>query len=166
MNHKIEIESLKNNEYLISDFIKTENSGKIINVLSRLGKLPKDFNPSPLLLALQNDNNKIRFLALKNLAKLSDLKLLNKYIEVVNNDASANVRREAVSAIGRLRNENTINFLIHLLKDKDPEIVLQAIRGLLVFKKNSKVKECLKSLSNHPNEIIQEVINKEFKSLF
>lgn len=163
MNHKIEIESLKNNEYLINDFIKTENSGNIISVLNRLGKLPKDFNPSPLLIALKNDNNKIRYLALKNLAKLSDINLLNKYIDVIRNDASANVRREAVSAIGRLRNENTIDFLIQLLKDNDPEVVLQAIRGLFVFKKNNKVKEKLKSLSNHPNEIIQEVIKKEFK---
>lgn len=163
MNHKIEIDSLKNNEYLINDFIQTENSGNIISVLNRLGKLPKDFNPKPLLLALKNKNNKIRYLALKNLAKLSNINLLYKYIDVIRNDASANVRREAVSAIGRLRNEDTINFLIQLLKDNDPEVVLQAIRGLLVFKKNNKVIECLKKLSNHPNEIIQDVINKEFK---
>jgi DNA modification methylase len=163
MNYKIEIDSLKNNEYLINDFIKTENCGNIISILNHLGKLPKDFSPKPLLLALENDNNKIRYLALKNLAKLSDIKLLSKYKDVVRNDVSANVRREAVSAIGRLRDENTITFLTQLLKDNDPEVVLQAIRGLLVFKKNDTVRECLKSLSNHPNEIIQDVIKKEFK---
>ena len=164
MRHIIEIDSLKNDEYLINDFIKTENSGNIIKVLNRLGKLPKDFNPEPLLLALKNNNNKIRYLALKNLAKLSDINLLNKYIDVIQNDVSADVRREAVSAIGRLRNKITIDFLIQLLNDNDPEVVLQAIRGLLVFKIDKKVKESLQSLKNHPNEIIQEVIKKEFKT--
>ena len=163
MNHRIEIDSLKKDEFLINNFIKTENSGNIINVLTRLGKLPNDFSPEPLLLALKNKNDKIRYLALKNLAKLSDIKLLNKYVDVIKNDCSANVRREAVSAIGRLRNEDAINILIQLLNDNDPEVVLQAIRGLLVFKNNEKVKENLKQLSNHPNEIIQEVIKKEFK---
>lgn len=163
MNHKIEIDSLKNNEYLITNFIQSENSGNIISVLNRLGKLPKDFSPDPLLLALENGNDKIRYLAIKNLAKLTDINLLNKYVDVVQNDSSANVRREAVSAIGRLRNEETINILINLLNDNDPEVVLQAIRGLLVFKNIKQVKDKLKLLSNHPNEIIQEVIKKEFK---
>ncbi len=164
MNHRIEIDSLKKDVFLINNFIKNENSGNIISVLNRLGKLPQDFNPEPLLIALENKNDKIRYLALKNLAKLSDIGLLKKYIEVIKNDNSATVRREAVSAIGRLRDENTINILIQLLNDKDPEVVLQAIRGLLVFKKNEKVKNHLLMLSRHPNEIIQEVIKKEFKT--
>ncbi|MBC8384954.1 MAG: HEAT repeat domain-containing protein, partial [Candidatus Cloacimonetes bacterium] len=163
MNHRIEIESLKKDEYLINNFIKTENSGNIIRILNRLGKLPNDFSPEPLLLALKNKNDKIRYLALKNLAKLADIKLLEIYTDVIKRDNSANVRREAVSAIGRLRNENTIYILIKLLNDTDPEVVLQAIRGLLVFKKNVKVKDHLRQLSNHPNEIIQEFIKKEFK---
>ncbi len=163
MNHKIEIDPLKNNNYLIKNFIENENSGNVINVLNRLGKLPKDFNPEPLLMALNNKNDKIRFLALKNLAKLTDISLLDKYVEVIQTDCSANVRREAVSAIGRLRNENAINILIKLLKDNDPEVVLQAIRGLLVFKNFDIVIENLKKLSHHPNEIIQEIIKKEFK---
>lgn len=38
---------------------------------------------------------------------------------------------------------------------------MQAIRGLLVFRYNFNVKNELKKLLNHPNELIREVINKE-----
>ncbi len=163
MKHEIDIDSLRNNSLLINRFVKQENGGNIIKVLNRLGKLPKDFNPEPLLIALKNKNNIVRYLALKNLAKLTDMNLLNKYKEIIRNDSSADVRREAVSAVGRLRNKNTIDYLIKLLVDEDPEVVLQAIRGLLVFKFEEKVKTNLMKLKQHPNEIIQEVITKEFK---
>ena len=49
-----------------------------------------------------------------------------------------------------------------LLKDKDPNIILQAVRGLLVFKSDNKIEKILKDLKNHPNEIVQKIINIEF----
>lgn len=42
---------------------------------------------------------------------------------------------------------------------------MQAIRGLLVFSYNSNVKNELKKLLNHPNELIREVINKEINGV-
>ena len=69
---------------------------------------------------------------------------------------------EAVSAIARLRNGETIPFLFQFLTDKDPKIILQAIRGLLVFKNNDIVKKSLIKLADHPNGIIQLVIRKAF----
>jgi len=42
---------------------------------------------------------------------------------------------------------------------------MQAIRGLLVFSYNSNVKNGLKKLLNHPNELIREVINKEVNGI-
>jgi hypothetical protein len=48
------------------------------------------------------------------------------------------------------------------LKDSDPKIVLQAIRGLLVFNENTLVVTELKKLINHPNEVIKNVIEKEY----
>lgn len=53
--------------------------------------------------------------------------------------------------------------LFKYLSDSDPEVVLQAIRGLLVFRNDEKVRKKLIELKNHPNEIVQEVIKKEFK---
>ena len=36
--------------------------------------------------------------------------------------------------------------------------------GLLVFKKDKDVQDRLKKLDNHPNEIIQDIIKKEFRN--
>jgi len=156
------INNLKHNPEELNKFVRTENCGGITYLLRKLGKLPSDFDQTPLLYLLKNNNDTIRYLAIKNLAKLSKPSLLNTYKEIIRTDNSATARREAVSAIGRMRDENTRTILIELLNDYDPEVVLQAIRGLLVFKRNEKVKHELKKLSNHPNEIIKEVINKEF----
>ena len=57
------------------------------------------------------------------------------------------VRREAISSIGRMRNKNAIPILIKSLKDSDPKIVLQAIRGLLVFNDDNIVASELKKLN-------------------
>ncbi|MEK6808174.1 MAG: hypothetical protein AABY14_00640 [Nanoarchaeota archaeon] len=38
------------------------------------------------------------------------------------------------------------------------------MRGLLVFKEDKDVQEKLKKLNSHPNEMIQDVIKKEFYS--
>ncbi|MFH1455168.1 MAG: DNA methyltransferase, partial [bacterium] len=73
-----------------------------------------------------------------------------------------NVRREAVSAIGRMRNINNKKILIEILQDTDPKVVCQAIRGLLVFKNDEEIDNNLKSLINHENEMIRTVIYKEY----
>ena len=41
---------------------------------------------------------------------------------------------------------------------------MQAIRGLLVFSKDRLVKKELSELANHPNELVREVIDREFNS--
>jgi len=161
---KEHIENLKDSPEQLFSFIKSENNGRLFYLLNRLGKLSYNFDEQPLLYALKYEDPKVRYLTVKNLAKLSKFSLLNIYKKILRDDTSANVRREAVSAIGRLRNPKTITFLIELLQDSDPEIIMQAIRGLLIFKNNELVSEELKKLENHPNEIIQDVIRKEFYS--
>lgn len=148
----------------IDHFLQNNNTGTLIRYLDRLGKLSSHFDTKPLLNLLNHENDKIRMLAIKNLAKLCDLKLLEIYVNTIENDSSSSVRREAVSAIGRLRSDITKPILFRYLSDPDPGVVLQAIRGLLVFKKDFEVAKKLNNLENHPNEIIQEVINKEFYS--
>lgn len=156
------IEELKSDVKKLYSFVKTENNGRLFFVLNKLGKLPNNFDDAPLLYLINHRDAKIRYLAIKNLAKLGKFSLFPVFKKVIANDLSADVRREATSAVGRLRNPKTIPFLIELLKDSDPEVVMQAIRGLLVFKNNRLVAEELKKLKNHPNEIIQDVIKKEF----
>lgn len=159
---KEDIEELKSDTKKLYSFVKTENNGRLFFVLNKLGKLPYDFDDAPLLYLIDHKDAKIRYLAIKNLAKLGKFSLFPVFKKVIANDPSADVRREATSAIGRLRNSKAIPFLIELLKDPDPEVVMQAIRGLLVFKNNQLVAKELKKLKDHPNEIIQDVIKKEF----
>ena len=157
------INNLKSNSEELLRFFRKGNYREIAYVLRKLGKLSQDFDHKPLLYLLNNDNDTIRYLAVKNLAKLSNPLLINTYKDILNSDPSSKVRREAVSAIGRLRRKDAIPILIDLLNNHDPKVILQAIRGLLVFKNEKMVREELKKLIKHPNEIVKEVIHKEFQ---
>jgi len=64
-----------------------------------------------------------------------------------------------------MRSKYTIDYLIKLLSDPDPKIVMQAIRGLLVFKDRGDVRTEIKKLVNHPNEMIQDFIWAETQKI-
>lgn len=105
-----------------------------------------------------------RCMAIKDLAKNYDSSYLATLENIAVNDDSSVVRCEAISAIGRQRDFNNISFLIKTLKDEDPKIVCQAIRGLLIFKGDSKVDNSLEQLKYHPNEMVKGIILKEYYS--
>jgi DNA modification methylase len=130
--------------------------------LDKLGRLPENFDASYLLPLTEHSNEKIRLLAIKNLGKLCREEYLELLDRISLKDESTMVRREAISSIGRMRNKNAIPILIKRLTDSDPKVVLQAIRGLLVFNYDENVIFELKKLANHPNEVIKKVIEKEF----
>src|SRR3989339_614737 len=155
------IDELKNDTNVLLSFLENQNDGTIIYTLEKLGKLDNDNSRNPLLNLLENPNEKIRSLSIKNLAKIGDIKLLDIFVKHASKDESTDVRRESVSAIGRLRKPEIIPTLCNFLKDNDPKVVMQAIRGLLVFSSKKEIKDELKKLINHPNEVIQEVISKE-----
>ena len=140
---------------------KTSNN-YVLNILENLGHLPDNFDGSWLPELLDSKSSQVRFWAVKNLGKLTDDDFLKILKKVANSDADTNVRREAVSSIGRMRNPKTKKTLIEILQDTDPKIVSQAIRGLLVFKGDKDVDEHLKELINHQNEMVRTVIYKEF----
>jgi len=155
------LDDLKNDSKRMYEFIRISNNRDLSIFLKKLGRLRVDFDERPLLELLNHENDNIRYLSVKNLAKLSNDSLLGTYIKIIDSDPSSIVRREAVSAIGRLRKRDTKPILYELLNDPDPEVVLQAIRGLLVFKEDDDVKTELEKLRDHPNEIIQEIIKRE-----
>lgn len=155
------IDNLKNDTRALSSFLQNQNDGAIVYTLEKLGRLENGYSREPLLNLLNSPNENIRSLAIKNLAKMADISLLPTFIKAAASDESTEVRREAVSGIGRLRNIKAIPALIKFLEDKDPKVVMQAIRGLLVFSYKDDVKKELKKMLGHPNELIKEVINKE-----
>lgn len=138
------------------------NSRELLFILDNLGFLPSGFDASALLPLLEHPNDNVRLLAVKNLGKVGEPRLAQLLLHTATTDQNSLVRREAVSSIGRMRNPKTIPYLNQLLKDADPKVVLQAIRGLLVFRSNPAVQEQLRDLADHPNEMIQSVIRREF----
>ena len=143
-----------------------ENSASSLEqrfILENLGKLPKDFRGETLLPYLQAENEDTRYWAVKNLGKLEDAAYLTYLRDAAVDDKSSSVRREAVSAIGRMRNERAIPILVRFLSDPDPKIILQAVRGLLIFKTKDRVKQCLLQLREHPNEQIRLILKAEFE---
>jgi hypothetical protein len=161
---KQQIDKLKEQtpEKLIELLRQARDNREILSILKNLGHLPKNIDGALFLPFLESKNSEVRFWAVKNIAKLTKLEFLPQLAQIVESDRDSMVRREAVSAIGRLRDRTAIPFLLKFLEDRDPKVVLQAIRGLLIFNYNPLVKEQLRGLLNHPNETIQSTIMKEF----
>jgi DNA modification methylase len=139
-----------------------KDAGSLSYFLENLGFLPQDFDGSLLLPFLNHENSNIRFWVVKNLGKLEDATYLEPLSKIAKEDTDSMVRREAVSSIGRMRDAKNIPVLLDLLNDADPKILAQAIRGLLAFKGKEAVDSALKKLVDHPNEFIQQVIQKEY----
>ncbi len=132
---------------------------QILFVLENLGKLPPLFNGDLLLLVFQHAQNvTIRYWAIKNLAKLADYRYTPALLHIISTSQDSQVRREATSAIGRMRDERNIDCLLTLLQDSDPNVVLQAVRGLRVFVGDPHVDDALRSVANHPNETVRAVV--------
>jgi hypothetical protein len=161
---KAEITELKNgNNGELGKYLNPANDTKtLFFTLDKLGRLPENFDGKYFTPLCKHPVEKIRFLAVKNIGKLCDEKYLTQLEDISISDKSTMVRREAISSIGRMRNKKAIPILIKSLKDSDPKIVLQAIRGLLFFNDNNLVVTELKKLINHPNEVIKNVIEKEY----
>jgi DNA modification methylase len=157
------IENIKSDSDNLLYFLNQQKESNIIFFLNKIGRLESSFDKAPFLSLLDKENDEIRALAVKNLAKLGDISLLDLFFKMAREDPSTKVKREAASAIGRLRNEKAIPSLNLLLSENDPKVVLQAIRGLLVFRKIKEVRETLKGLLNHPNELVREVVSREIK---
>jgi len=134
-----------------------------IKILKSLGKLHEDFSDASILLKLcKSDNKDIRYLAINNLAKTGNREHLNFLANLISQESTSRNRREIASAIGRLRADEAKPIMVDFLKDKDPNVVLQAIRGLMVFRDDKSVQSKLKKLKNHPNELVRKIIEIEF----
>ncbi len=161
---KEEITDLKNgNNGVFGKYLDPSNETKsLFFTLDKLERLPNNFDGKYFIPLTKHPSEKIRLLAVKNIGKLCDENYLNHLENIALTDNNTMVRREAISSIGRMRSEKAMPILIRRLKDPDPKVILQAIRGLFVFKNNELVISKLKKLVNHPNELIQNVIEKEY----
>lgn len=143
-------------------FAKDSGDKELIIQLEGLGYLPKDFQGEFLYDLLSHKNHKIRHLAAKNIAKLGQIDSLDHLWAHFQLEKNTTVKREIVSAIGRLRKEQNKPYLFEILHDQDPKVVCQAIRGLLYYENDVLVQRKLKPLLNHENEVVRNFIYKEF----
>ena len=97
------------------------NEQHILFVLNNLGRLPRDFDDSWLKNLLTSNNHKIRLHAVKNIGKTGNLANLRMLVHIAMDDSSTAIRREAVSAIGRMKHDKAIPYLCSLLTDNDPK---------------------------------------------
>ncbi len=141
------------------------SAGFLVKTLETMGRLSKDVDIEPIKKLVIHKSPEVRLLAIKNLAKVKNKEHIEIFINLYETDDDTSVRREAVSAIGRQRDISNKEFLIKVLYDNDPKIVAQAIRALLVFKGDNKIDQALKKMSKHKNEMIRQVIEKEFFSI-
>lgn len=163
---KSNIEELKSKdlEKLYKLINETRINKELVFIFRNLGHLPNNFDVGIFTRFTKSPNSDVRFWAIKNIGKKSNPNLLDLLTAVAMQDSDSLTRREAVSSIGRMRNRQAIPALITFLHDDDPKVILQAIRGLLIFKDEQVAVEELKKLKNHPNEMIQAVIKKEFQN--
>jgi len=159
------LQSMDNEIKKLTELVR-EKAGatKIVAVLKRLGKLERNVDRKIFIDLLSHPNKEVRLWAIKNLGKLKDVSLFPIFKKIIMEENDTALRKEAVSAIGRLRDRSMVSFLLSLLKDRDPEVICQAIRGLLVFKGDKKIDDTLKKLINHENEIIRDIIAVEYFS--
>ncbi|MDR1523565.1 MAG: hypothetical protein LBS29_06435 [Endomicrobium sp.] len=149
----------------ISALISSQrNVGSINFILESLGHLPEDFNPDFLYELLHHSHSQIRLNAVKNIGKLNGKGDTRSLFNLYKNETDTSVRREIVSSISRQRKPANKQMLVDFLQDEDPKIVCQAIRGLLVFEKDNEVEKSLRSLVNHPNEMVRTILYKEYFS--
>ncbi|WP_456379572.1 DNA methyltransferase [Lutibacter sp.] len=140
-----------------------ESAKFVLGNLKKIGRIEEENTSYDIFMELLHHKNKdVRTEAVKNLGKFK-----NKYIQEslklhYEGETNSMVKRECVSSLGRQRDSNLIDFFIIVLNERDPKIVLQAIRALLVFKSNPIVKQALENILDHPNEMIKEVLEIEF----
>lgn len=138
----------------------------IKNTIKNIKNMNLDDNNKEVLKSkfLLSNNKEVQKEILKKLATIKDKSLSSFFDDVVSKNYPSYVKKEAVSALGRMREYDVAQkYLFKYLNDSNPEIVLQAIRGILVFKKQQNIKEKLFEIyENNPNEIIKYVISKEF----
>ena len=86
---------------------------------------------------------------------------LSRSLAILQSDAPTAAKREAMSSIGRKRDPSLKGILIRYTGDPNPEVAMQALRGLLVFRADPVVREYLAAMCEHTNDMIRDVAQTE-----
>lgn len=84
-------------------------------------------------------------------------------LDVLEGKYSTTQKKNALASIGRKRDFKNIPILFKYCDHPNPDIALQAIRGLLVFKTDKQVKSFLQSSMDHPNDMIKDIVQQALR---
>lgn len=151
----------ENQAHELNRLLQNGTDGEKIHLLRHIGKLPNEFDGTFLTTYLQCDNPTIQYWVIKNVGKLGDSQYIAELIDTIHASSHSLVRREAASALGRMRSRDAVPHLLGLLNDYDPDVILQAVRGLMAFKKDKHIYDKLLAVQEHPNEVLHDFIAAE-----
>jgi DNA modification methylase len=110
--------------------------------------------------SLKVPSQKARLEALQLLARDKDIDLIPVFKYLLETDSSTLVRREAMSALGRLRQNSLKELFKEYLSNQDSKIALQALRALLPITTDSEISSLLEPLRDHESEVIRGAVDK------
>jgi DNA modification methylase len=151
---------LKSDVRVFEAAVRQANDSEIVGILEHLGRLDNQTLRAPLELLTNSKSAKIRALSIKNLAKYGDITFLPLFSDLAVKDSNTEVRREATSAIGRMRNDANKSILLRLAQDVDTKVIMQALRGLSYVKDDTEVIQLAKNLVGHPNEQVASLASE------
>ena len=122
----------------------TRDETKLLSLLDNLGKLPSGFDGELFVPLLAHANPKIRTLAVKNVGKLKNEKFLTELSKFAANESNTFARREAISAIGRMRSQKAIPILTYYLTDTDPKVIPTVCACATLLQGEPRSSNCVK----------------------
>ncbi len=90
--------------------------------------------------------------------------IITSCLSVLEGEYPTDRKKQALAYICRQRELSYKPVILKYAQHRNPEIVMQAIRGLLCFKQDKEVITFLASLKKHPNDMIRDVVQKELST--
>jgi HEAT repeat protein len=107
-----------------------------------------------LISVLNDENEMVRYNAVKSLIELEETEAVPKLIEMVDTEESEKVRREVIDALGRLGQTEAVPVLMaHIEANMEPKPPLNAIWALGFLEDNQSM-ELLSELAEHPDSYV------------
>ncbi len=102
--------------------LSTEQDTEIINELISIGKNAID----QLIVALQHEKWYVRGRIAEILGEIKDKRAIPFLIRSINEETNSYVREACAESLGKIGDRTTIPVLISLLRDKDPQVKIEA----------------------------------------
>lgn len=88
---------------------------------------------------------------------------LSDSLQILGSESASTVdKKKAMESIARKRDPSLKAALVEYLGHPNPEVVMQAVRGLFVFKDDPEVDDYLQALTRHPNDLVRDVAELEW----